>query len=85
MRKVQLIPAYGWKCVSCGEDNFIIAFPAEITEEEKRDMLSEIRGVELDEFDSLDEIRDGEWTKVPEDVTCKNCQRNFAVDLDEFQ
>lgn len=66
---VELWPAHGWTCESCGRDNFCRGEIAEFNEEERRDFWEQ-----HGEFPET-----GFWMTAPSEVKCANCGAEFAT------
>ena len=75
-------------CHDCGQENFTRAVSLDLTDEEKREMIAQAEGVDVDEVQIEDEVlRNLQVMASPEEVQCFNCSEVFesedvkAVDL----
>lgn len=68
--KVEMRLAYEWTCPSCGRDNFERALVAELSTEDKAEMLEDL-GYEPEP---------GEFMTRPDDVTCPHCGAEFETE-----
>ena len=87
-QKVLLQSAYWWMCPDCGQENFTRAVSLDLTDEEKREMIAQAEGVDVDEVEIEEEmLRNLQVMASPEEVQCFNCSEVFesedvkAVDL----
>lgn len=72
---VELHQAFMWDCPECGRENFERAITAELTDQERIDLLRQ-----MGEFiDELDENVHGEFVAAPCSVTCRFCDHQFRT------
>lgn len=74
MAKAKVFTAYMWTCEACEALNFEQAVRAEITPDERREMVDN-GNLPLNEIDI-------EMVVPPETVVCGNCAEAYEVELD---
>lgn len=67
MAVVKLLSGYYWDC-PCGQRNFGESVPVEFNEEDRRE-IAEREGVDPDE------LRNGMFVQMPDEVTCSKCRQ----------
>jgi len=71
MEHVELHQAFMWDCPECGLENFARSVRLELSPEEIEEM-SENFGVASS--------TDSRFSIIPENVTCKHCEKKFITD-----
>jgi ribosomal protein S27E len=75
---VELHQAYEWTCEKCGRQNFGSSITAELTPEERQEMLHDIGDVDDDDREY---VLNGCFLTSPDEVTCAHCGETFdAID-----
>lgn len=69
--KVEMRCAYEWTCPECGTDNFERAIVAELSEEDRSELLDEA---------GIDDIATGDFVTRPDEVTCRRCRQEFEAE-----
>jgi hypothetical protein len=69
---ITLRPAYEWTCEVCGRDHFERAIAAEMSADDREELL-EAQGLEAWEEPQ------GVWLMMPNKVTCNHCKRKFET------
>lgn len=67
-KRVELHPAFKWTCDECGRTNFTSAVVAELSPEERKEMLE--AGMTP---------TTGDWLIAPAEVECQKCGTTFET------
>lgn len=70
MEIAKLHAAFVWECSSCGEENFCKSEPADLDEEESRELKEEY---------GISEFELGEWVTLPDLVECRLCNKVYKT------
>lgn len=68
--KVELLHAFLWTCPECGRDKFERSIVAELSAEEREELLQD---------HGLDVRQEGVFCTAPKFVTCPDCQISFET------
>lgn len=75
--EIELHQAWTWDCDNCGTGNYCRAVTAELTPEEKEEMLREEYGIQP--YDAVPEALNVEMITCPVQVTCSSCGAEFKT------
>lgn len=81
MQTVELRQAFEWTCEECGLSNFESTTVAELTPEERKDLLTRFELGEADE----EHQPFVEFLSSPDTVTCSHCKTEFHAECNMGQ
>ena len=78
MDRVEILSAFKWTCVNCGQLNFHPGISAELSAEESYLLMSQLRA----EMPDADWEPNGVVIMAPDEVECSRCVHQFKTNTD---